>query len=47
MFNVQLSMPNECRNGQSSNALNDLIIDHSLTIEHCLLNIADEGGAYG
>jgi len=39
MINVQLAMFNECAMQQCSNALNHLLIEHSLNIEHCQLNI--------
>jgi hypothetical protein len=44
MINAQVSMINECKNAQCLNALNHCSIDYSLTLEHCLLNIAAPKG---
>jgi len=45
MINAQVSMLNECSSGQYFNALNHCGIDHSLTIEHCTLNIKATRGS--
>ena len=43
MLNAQVSILNECLNGQCLNELNYCFIDNSLKIEHCKLKIASEG----
>ncbi len=43
MFNAQLPVLNEWTITQCGNVLAHLIIDHSLNIEHCQLNIASVG----
>jgi len=46
MFNVQCSKFNECSSNQCINALNNCVIDNSLTIDNCKLIIAPTvGGA--
>lgn len=40
IFNAQESILNECSSSQCLNLLNRCIIGHSLSIEHCQLNIA-------